>query len=185
MEEIWKDIKGYEGIYQVSNKGNVKSLKRIVKTWNAYKTLYDRLLKAYTSKNGYLHVVLRKDNVAKNYNVHRLVAEAFIPNTENKSQVNHIDEDKTNNCVYNLEWCTPKENINYGNSLKKRAYTQRITGCQINNKSTSKKIRCIQTNKVFPSIREACRTFNLDASTVSKVCKGKKRATKGWSFCYV
>lgn len=99
MEEIWKDIKGYEGKYKVSSFGNIFSLKS------------NRLLSPHTNKRGYVYIVFGDNGKEKGFRVHRLVAEAFIPNPENKPHVNHIDHVKNNNNVNNLEWCTVKENI--------------------------------------------------------------------------
>lgn len=105
MEEIYKDIKGYEGLYQVSNYGRVKSL-------NYRRTGKERLLKQILHTNGYFYVRLYKSN--KWFSIHRLVAETFIPNPENLPCVNHKDEVKTNNHVDNLEWCTNEYNLNFG-----------------------------------------------------------------------
>ena len=107
--EIWKDIEGYEGLYQVSSLGNVRRL--YSKTYP-----YPRLLKQ-SLRRGYLSVDLCKDSIRKTVSVHRLVAECFIPNPENYEQVNHIDENKMNNCFQNLEWCTCSQNINHSLSL--------------------------------------------------------------------
>ena len=182
MKEEWRDIKGYEGIYQVSNLGRVKSLERIVNTCNAYKTLYEKQLKIYVSKNGYLHVSLQR----KNKLVHRLVAEAFIPNPENKPQVNHKNEVKQDNRVENLEWVSARENINYGTSLKKRAETQKKLGNQINNKGTSKKVICVESKLIFNSINDAVRKgFGKDSSSITKCCKNKNKTHNNYHWRYI
>jgi hypothetical protein len=113
-EEIWKDIEGYEGYYQVSNMGRVKSLAREVICNNGIRILKEKIRKQHTNRHlGYNYVMLSKDNKQINYRVHRLVADAFIPNPYKKPQVNHIDKVKTNNKVYNLEWCTQEENMKH------------------------------------------------------------------------
>lgn len=104
MEEIWCPIKGYEGVYEVSDKGRVKSLK--------YGK--ERILKPIRNLNGYIQVKLRKNGDNKMCCVHRLVAQTFIPNPDNLPEVNHKDENKENNSVQNLEWCDRKYNNNYG-----------------------------------------------------------------------
>lgn len=131
MLEIWKDIKDYEGLYQISNFGNIKRLEHIVfrknpknnkiKTGYKYK---ERLLSLKNDKDGYKIIVLCKDNKVKNFRIHRLVAKTFISNPNNFKIVNHIDAIKSNNHFTNLEWCTIKYNTNYGDSLYKRAVTQ-------------------------------------------------------------
>lgn len=120
MKEIWKDIKGYEGLYQVSNLGNIKSVNRIVRFKNGYRCLPEKILKISSFCNSkYMQVNLSKNSKIKTYSLHRLVAETFIPNPNNLPCVNHKDENPQNNCVDNLEWCTHKYNSNYG-TLKKR-----------------------------------------------------------------
>lgn len=113
QNEVWKPVKGYEDRYKVSNLGRVKANR----TWLVGKGWVDkeRIISAIDHGNGYLYVTLNKDHKRKNYYIHRLVADAFIPNPENKNEVNHIDYDKTNNVVSNLEWCTRKENLRHSN----------------------------------------------------------------------
>lgn len=127
MEEIWKDISNYEGLYQVSNLGNVRSLSHIRKNGKKETQKYlskGRLLKPAIQSVGYKFVVLSKQGKTKGYRVHRLVAEAFIPNPDNLPQVNHKDENKLNNNVNNLEWCTVAYNNNYG--TKQERYRKAI-----------------------------------------------------------
>lgn len=111
MKEIWKDIKGYEGFYQISNLGNVRSLQRKAPSGKSVKQI---IRKQSIDKNGYCVVGLNKNKTQKTYKVHRLVAIAFIDNPKNLPEVNHKDEDKTNNNVSNLEWCDAKYNLTYG-----------------------------------------------------------------------
>lgn len=108
MLEIWKPIRGYEGLYEISNLGRVKSLSRV--TPHNGRTYPTKILKPHVNTKHYLDVDLCRNGVQKRHRIHRLVAEAFIPNPNNKPQVNHIDCDKNNNCVDNLEWCDNSEN---------------------------------------------------------------------------
>ena len=151
MLEIFKDIKGYEGLYQVSNLGNVKSL-------NYNHTGKERILKPGLVKE-YLKVSLCKNNKIRMFSVHRLVAEIFLPNPDNLPCVNHKDENKQNNCVDNLEWCTYKYNANYGNRNKKISIKKR------NNIKESIPIRCFDLETkmltIYPSIREAARQMKI------------------------
>ena len=123
MQEIWKDINGYEGIYQVSNLGNVRSFKYSIE---------GKLLKRGLDKDGYYQYILCKNGKKKSVREHKLVAEAFIPNPSNYICVNHRDENKTNNNVKNLEWCSVAYNNSYGNRLnnvsKSNKRTKRV--CQ-------------------------------------------------------
>ena len=172
--EIWKDIEGYEGLYQVSNLGRVKSL-------NYKCTKEEKILKLMSDKDGYLYVNLYKEGKRKTYKVHRLVAKAFIPNPENKLEVNHKDEDKTNNKVENLEWMTCKENINYGTR------NERSRKSQTNDKKRSKPI-CginIKTNEKieFPSTMEAGRS-GFYQSNIVDCLKGRRKSHKGYKWFY-
>lgn len=111
--EIWKPIKEYEGLYEVSSFGNVRSIKR--------NTTNGKIMKLQKTKTGYYRVGLCKNNKVKCYSVHRLVAQAFIPNLNNLPQVNHKNECKTNNNVENLEWCTMLYNVRYGTGIERQA----------------------------------------------------------------
>lgn len=116
MKEEWRDIKGYEGYYQVSNLGRIRSVKRILCDG---KTRRGAVIKGFPDRNGYYRIVLYKEAKMHRYMVHRLVASTFIDNPHNYPMINHIDEDKSNNTVNNLEWCDCKYNINYGTRTKR------------------------------------------------------------------
>lgn len=169
MEEIWKDIEGYEGLYQVSNFGRVKSLDRLD---SANHKLKGKLKSTSIRPNGYVNVILYKNSQRKGYSVHRLVAETFIPNPEQKPQVNHKDEDKTNNTVLNLEWATNKENVNHGN---------RTTKAMI---KMSKEVYCFETGKTYINARHASEALGVSRECVRDVCLGKQTQTKGFTFTY-
>lgn len=164
MNEIWKDIKEYEGIYQVSNLGRVKRVET------------DRILKGRKDKGGYLVVNLYKNSILSNKKIHRLVAQAFIPNTENKSQVNHIDEDKTNNMISNLNWMTAKENLNHGTHNERVSKTLSIPTIATNIKTGE--------SQEFYGARECARHLGLDPSHITAVLKGKRKQTGGYTFKY-
>ena len=165
--EIWKDVAGYEGFYQASNRGNVRSLARVDSLGRKCR---GRVLKQGYSSSGYLQVSLHKNGKFKNRTVHRLVAESFIHNPNGLPQVNHRDEVKDNNNVENLEWCDSKYNINYGTRI------ERVTRAQ------SKKVKAtnIETNEVltFNSTKEAGRK-GYDQSGVAKACKGVYKTNTG------
>lgn len=125
--EIWKDVVGYEGLYQVSNMGRIATLSHTIECLSDYNGIKVKktfnikqcLRKLYLGKHGYVECTLRNGKRIKLMKVHRIVAEAFIPNPQNLSSVNHKDEDKTNNHIDNLEWCTHKYNSNYGTRNKR------------------------------------------------------------------
>lgn len=129
--EQWRDINGYEGLYQVSNLGNIKSLQRVQCYIDADKRIRKRITREkqlVPAPNGkhYLGVTLYKNGRGRTKTIHRLVAETFIPNPLGLTQVNHKDENKTNNTVGNLEWCTCKYNINYGSGNLRRSNTMKV-----------------------------------------------------------
>ena len=111
--EIWKDVVGYEGLYKVSNSGNVKNLERKIPYRYGLRTIPERILKGNENERGYLYVVLYKNTKPQKHKIHRLVAQAFIENPENKKCINHIDGNKQNNSVDNLEWVTHSENMKH------------------------------------------------------------------------
>ena len=179
MEE-WRDIEGYEGLYQVSNYGRVKSLERNVTTGFGDRHIKEKIIILNQLPNGYLYYCLSKNNKKKGFYIHRLVAETFIPNPNNLPEVNHKDEDKTNNCIENLEWCDRSYNINYG-TCKKRI-SNALKG-QILKEETKKKIstalkgrkRPIEiTKKIAEALRNSYKTskrvcqLTLDNELVKK-----------------
>lgn len=118
-EEIWKDVSGYEGLYQISNKGRIKSF------INNKGICREKILKLVLKKTGYLQITLHKNKQQKVFRVHKLVALAFLPNPNNLPFINHKDENKSNNCVDNLEWCDEKYNVNYGTCRQKISESQK------------------------------------------------------------
>ena len=169
MEE-WKDIKGYEGRYQVSNLGRVKSL-------NYNRTNREKILSLNKhNKNGYYSVQLSKSNVCKRFLVHRLVAESFIDNPNNYKEVNHKDENKSNNCVSNLEWCDRKYNVNYGTTKERMIETQKRNGKNKGSKNpASRKVQCITTGRRFNSIKEATEYYYIDRHYIINNCKDNSK----------
>ena len=167
--EIWKDIKDYPN-YQVSSEGRVKSL-------GNNKTRKEKILNGCNNGDGYLRVNLCKDGKRKLFYVHRLVAQAFLDNPNNLPEINHIDEeDKTNNCVSNLEWCDRKYNINYGTR------TERFI--------KSKSIPILQFSKTgdfirkWNSAKEASRVLGINQNHIPSCCKGKRKSSYGYVWMY-
>jgi hypothetical protein len=175
MEEIWKPIVGYEELYEINNYGDVKSLKKICK--NNYFRNENKILKLSKNKNGYISVRLNKDGKAHTFNVHRLVAETFIPNPNNYPEVNHKDENKWNNCVENLEWCTRKYNANYGFSSKKAGekLRKKVVMFDLNNNMLKK----------FDSLTLAHKETNIPISSISNCCNGRQKKAGDYFWRYV
>lgn len=170
MEE-WRDIKGYEGYYQVSNYGRVRSLdRRVYSPAHNYITKYGKILSPGINTKGYHQIAINRNGVGKRIsNVSRYVAEAFLPNAENKSQVNHIDGIKSNNKVENLEWTTCSEN-------RFHAHRIGLIDCKGNNaryrKLNSFQVRVIRKTKGLYQI-ELAEIFNVTKSTISDIQKRK------------
>lgn len=173
MEEIWRDIEGYEGLYQVSSFGRVKSFDSIDKLDRIRK---GRVLKGIKDVKGYLLVNLYKNSIVSTKTIHRLVAQVFIPNPENKPQVNHIDENKTNNMVSNLEWSTSKENNNHGTRTDRMAKTQSIPIIATNLKTGK--------STEFYGVSECARQLNLNRGNITSALKGRRKQTGGYTFKY-
>lgn len=163
--EIWKDIKEYEGYYQVSNLGRIKSLSRIVDNHSGFKKkLKEKILNPSISKTGYLVVSFKKNNKRKTFKVHRLIAFAFIPEVCGKTFVNHKNGIKTDNSISNLEWCTIKEN----NDHAVKSNLRKDIGVNNNNsKLKEKDVIFIRTSSLM--LKELSLIFGICESTVSKV----------------
>ena len=186
--EIWKDIKDYEGLYQVSNLGNVRSLDRTVIQKNAFGNMKEhnykgKNLKLFEDKDGYLRVNLKKDKTIKQYGVHILVANEFIEDKTNfksmiyeneknidinKLQVNHKDENKQNNEINNLELCTNAYNINYGSRSSK------IIQTDINDNFI----------RIWDNVRIASIELKMSRNTINAILRGKKDSSRNFKFKY-
>ena len=169
--EIWKDIKGYEGLYEVSNLGRARSL-----YYAGNKREEPLIMTLHIQKNGYAYISLYKDKKPTVRRFHRVVAEAFLDNPYNLPYINHKDENKSNNSVDNLEWCTAKYNTNYGTCIKRivnknsipiNKYT--LDGCYI---------------KTYSSIHEAAREEQLSIGNICSVCRGNRNHTGGYIWKY-
>ena len=173
--EIWKPIKGYEGLYEVSNCGNVRSLDRDIVKYNVLTKrdnvlhIKGQIMKPSINKYGYYRLSLSKDGIRKSYPIHRLVAETFIDNPNNLPQVNHIDENKLNNNVDNLEFITLEDNVKY--SLNQAIYKMDLDGNII---------------EEYPSVNEAGRQNNIFYQNIWKCCKGLRKTAGNyrWRFVY-
>lgn len=180
IEEIWKDIEGYEGLYQVSNLGRVKSLERVVDNpKGGVRTLREKILKQHYDNNGYLTVTLYNNCKKKGFKVHRLVAEAFIPNPLNKPQVDHINTIRDCNNINNLRWVTGKENVN--NTTSKENYRNYINNKKENDNN---KIICITTGRIYKNKYQAVEEENLNYGHLIECLNGKRKTHKGcvWNY---
>ena len=169
-KDIWRDVEGYEGLYQVSSEGRVKSLKR-------KRRRKERFLKPGMDKDGYLFVNLWAGGKQKNHKVHRLVCQAFHENPGNKPQVNHINEIKTDNRASNLEWCTYAENNNHGTRNERVAKAQ--------SKPVAQYAQDGELIKIWPSTREAERQTGFRHGYIGQSANGKRKQAYGFIWKYV
>lgn len=198
--EIWKDIEGYEGLYQVSNKGRIKSVARVLQRKNGVKLpLPEKILSFTKSKPTKRHPKIRysvqlwKENEKRLLSVHRVVAKAFIPNPKNKPQINHIDGDTTNNCIENLEWVTAQENVRH--AFENGLIKPNLKALKSKALKAGEVIRGVHRETggyaEFSSIHEAARALGVTVMSISNVvrhnskCEYDKRACKGYEFEYV
>lgn len=158
LKEEWKDIHEYEGLYKISNWGRVWSCKQ------------NKILILHRCNNNYVYVALHKNNKVKTFRIHRLVAYHFIDNPNNLAEVNHIDEDKDNNCILNLEYCSHKYNCNHGTRIYRSV------------KGNSKPVICIETGIIYPSGAYADRMFGHKQGKIASVLSNKSRLKTAYGF---
>lgn len=164
--EIWKNIEFFEQ-YSVSSFGNVRN------------NITGKILKPRKHTNGYVRVILCKNKKHYDYYIHRLVAQAFIPNPNNLPEVNHIDENKSNNFVENLEWCDRIYQVHYGTCKERMIETQRISSKQ------SKPIRCIETGIIYISLHHAERETGISYTSICHALNGRQNTAGGYHWEYV
>lgn len=169
--EIWKNIDGYNGLYQISNLGRVKSLGN-----GNSNNSKERILKPGITRGDYLQVNLSKDGKRKHYYIHRLVASAFIDNPDNLLEVNHINEDKADNRVNNLEWCDRAYNCNYGSRIERIATIRKKPIYSVNK----------TTNEItyYQSATDAERLTNINNAHIWSCCNGKRKSAGGYKWYY-
>lgn len=173
-KEIWKDIKDYEGLYQVSDLGRVK---RILFINNRITKKQEKILNIYINKRNRCYVCLYKDNKRKNCTIHRLVAKAFLDNPLNLEEVNHIDGNPKNNHLENLEWCTKKQNMQH-------AYDNNLNHFKEYNKKTSKPI-IRNDGKIYENSYAGAKDLNVSVCSIRDVLKKRTHTCKGYTFNYV
>lgn len=164
MQEIWKDVIGYEGLYQVSDCGNVRSI------CGRYGD--EVILKQGIGSTGYRIVTLCGKGKQKTANVHRLVAKAFLPNPNGYPCINHKDENKTNNSVSNLEWCSYQYNNAYGKRILKM------------NQKRWKYVQCVETGVIYSSASYAQKLTGIIQTSISSCCRGKLKTAGGFHWKY-
>ena len=193
MTEIWKPIKNFEEFYEISNLGRVKKKERTYTNNLGYIVTFPEVISnGYFDGIKYKYFTLYKDGVRKNIKIHRLVAEAFIPNPENLPQINHKDENPFNNSVENLEWCTAEYNINYGERNKKSSETKLSKGYKWNETqrlSNQKRVRKLDKDlnilEEFDSIISAAKSVNGDPGSIGNCCNRRSKSSYGFVWRFV
>jgi hypothetical protein len=186
-EEIWRDVIGYEGFYKVSNLGRIKSIDRIIPhSHSGCMTFKERIIKPAKNKGGYLIVILNKRGKTIAKTLHRLIAISFINNDEKKPQINHLNGDKLDNCVNNLEWCTQSENQIHAFKLGLNKGSHKGLFGEFHNRS--KKVDQYDLNnnyiKTYFGISEAERMTRINLRCISNVCLGKQKTAGGFVWRY-
>jgi len=187
--EVWKDIKGYEGYYQISNKGRIHSLNRTITDKRGFKyKKKGKELKPHKGENGYIYISLKKNNFTKTFTIHRLVATYFTFNPLRLPEVNHIDENKENNKADNLEWCTHKYNNSYGTKNSRAMQNRDSSYVSIQNKKRlSKKVFQYDFNnnliRIWPSTQE-CQRNGFSQGCVAACCRGEYKQYYGYKWSY-
>nr|DAU05690.1 MAG TPA: homing endonuclease [Caudoviricetes sp.] len=192
MTEKWKDIAGFEGFYQVSNFGSVRTVTRNQWNGNSWHLVRSRVIKPSVQNSGYLRLVLSANGTKKYKTVHRLVAEAFLdkPDVNENLVVNHKDENKLNNRADNLEWVTIRENNTYNKRQEKISAKKRENGVYERlSKQFSKPVIAIPIDKSKPTINLKSVTdgknYGFNPSEISAVAKGRKKTHYGYTFKYL
>ena len=182
MNEIWKDIKQFEGAYQISNYGRLKSLNRLVKVGNGFRLVKEKILKPIVGTCGYYQYPLKHNGVKKTILIHQEVAKAFLENPNNLNEINHKDENRLNNYFENLEWCDREYNNSYRDRKKREIETQR------NTHPSRKMIEQVDKNGcvvgTFQSEREAERMTNIPHNNISGCIKGKRKTAGEYIWRY-
>ena len=175
INEIWKPIKGYEELYEVSNYGRIRSFDRWCSHRRGKQLKKGKILKLHKDTSGYLCVKLCKNTNQYQFKVHRLVAQTFIPNPNNLPQVNHKDECKTNNIVSNLEWCDIKYNVNY--CSRNKIVAEKLSKIVLQYDLEGNFI------KEYKSVIEASK-MNFNKSHIAACCRGERKTHKGFIWRY-
>ncbi|MGN0574879.1 MAG: NUMOD4 motif-containing HNH endonuclease [Ruminococcus sp.] len=174
MSEIWKPIPGYEGYYEASTYGRVRSVERIINGRWRFTHRKSHIMTPNNVHDGYKQVKFSIAGKKLQPLLHRLIAETFIPNPDNLPQVNHIDGNKDNNNVDNLEWCTASQNSSHRSQVLKKWVGR-----------PKKKVKCIETGVVYESSHHASRELKINQDGICSVCQGRQLKTKNFHFEFV